>query len=70
MVPYALVLFDYDGCTAIVDTKKLVLEGGNLVNGQQCRMRLHGENLAVEILQLSGSVTVIFPKLKTRKVII
>lgn len=42
MAGYALVLFDVDGCTAIVDSKKLVLEGKDLVNGQQGYMKFWG----------------------------
>lgn len=55
MAAYALVLFDVDGCTAIVDSKKLVLEGKDLVNGQQGYMKFGAEKLKVEILQLSDS---------------
>lgn len=55
---YALVLFDVDGCTAIVDSKKLVLEGKDLVNGQQGYMKFGAEKLKVEILQLSGIVCI------------
>lgn len=50
MAGYALVLFDVDGCTAIVDSKKLVLEGKDLVNGQQGYMKFGAEKLKVEIL--------------------
>lgn len=55
MSAYALVLFDVDGCTAIVDSKKLCLDGKTLVNGQHGHMKLHREKLKVEILQLSGN---------------
>ncbi|XP_052691832.1 uncharacterized protein LOC128169804 [Crassostrea angulata] len=55
MTANALVLFDVDGCTAIVDSKKLVLEGKDLVNGQQGYMKFGAEKLKVEILQLSDS---------------
>lgn len=57
MAAYALVLFDVDGCTAIVDSKKLVLEGKDLVNGQQGYMKFGVEKLKVEILQLSGNIS-------------
>lgn len=57
MAGYALVLFDVDGCTAIVDSKKLVLEGKDLVNGQQGYMKFGAENLKVEILQLSDNIS-------------
>lgn len=57
MAGYALVLFDVDGCTAIVDSKKLVLEGKDLVNGQQGYMKFGAEKLKVEILQLSGNIS-------------
>lgn len=57
MAGYALVLLDVDGCTAIVDSKKLVLEGKDLVNGQQGYMKFGAEKLKVEILQLSGNIS-------------
>lgn len=56
MASFALVLFDVDGCTAIVDSKKLVLEGKDLVTGQHGYMNFGGEKLKVEILQLSGNL--------------
>lgn len=59
MSAYALVLFDVDGCTAIVDSKKLCLDGKTLVNGQHGHMKLHREKLKVEILQLSDSKKVL-----------
>lgn len=58
MAAYALVLFDVDGYTAIVDSKKLVLEGKDLVNGQQGYMKLGADKLKVEILQLSGNTCI------------
>ncbi|XP_062596535.1 uncharacterized protein LOC134257979, partial [Saccostrea cucullata] len=51
----ALVLFDVDGCTAIVDSKKLVLNGKDLVTGQKGHMKLGREELHVEILKVSDS---------------
>ena len=53
-VTYALVLFDVDGCTAIVEARKLVLEGKDLARGLRCHMKLGSEKLDVEILQTSG----------------
>lgn len=51
MAAYALVFFDVDVCTAIVNSK-LVLEGKDLVNDQQGYMKFGAEKLKVEILQL------------------
>lgn len=51
---YALVLFDVDGCTAVVESKKLKMEGKDLVTGQMGHMTFAREKLQVEILQLSG----------------
>lgn len=52
---YALVLFDVDGCTAVVESKKLKMEGKDLVTGQMGHMTFAREKLQVEILQLSDS---------------
>jgi hypothetical protein len=55
MATFGLVLFDVDGCTAIVECKKLMLEGKDLVTGQQGYMMFGRDKLKVEILQLSGN---------------
>lgn len=55
MAAFALVLFDIDGCTAIVDFKKLCLDGKPHVSGQQGYTRLGRKRLKVEILMVSGN---------------
>lgn len=55
MTAFALVLFDIDGCTAIVDFKKLCLDGKPHVSGQQGYTRLGRQRLKVEILMVSGN---------------
>lgn len=55
MVAFALVLFDIDGCGAIVDSKKLCMDGKPHVSGQQGYTKHGRERLRVEILQASGN---------------
>lgn len=55
MAAFALMLFDIDGCRAIVDSKKLCLDGKPHVSGQQVYTKHGREKLRVEILQASGN---------------
>lgn len=56
MAAFALVLFDIDGCTAIVDSRKLCLDGKLPLSGQQGYTKLGRQRLRVEILQVSGNL--------------
>ncbi|XP_062612437.1 uncharacterized protein LOC134274201 [Saccostrea cucullata] len=57
---FALVLFDLDGCTAIVDAKKCqVPDIKALLKGQHVDVKYHKETLKVEILELSESRAVL-----------
>ncbi|XP_061194227.1 uncharacterized protein LOC133202425 [Saccostrea echinata] len=56
MASLALVLFDVDGCTAIVSSKKLG-DPKELKKGQHAHIRLNQEQMKVEILELSDSKT-------------
>lgn len=53
---YALVLFDIDGCTAIIDAKKFkVPDAKALCKGQQVSVQYQKKSLKVEVLELSGN---------------
>ncbi|XP_061191719.1 uncharacterized protein LOC133199937 [Saccostrea echinata] len=57
---FALVLFDLDGCTAIIDAKKCqVPDIKALVKGQHVDVKYHKETFKVEILELSESRAVL-----------
>lgn len=51
---YALVLFDYDGFTAVVETKRLEDYDGELERSQMCTIHYECKLQSVEILDLSG----------------
>lgn len=55
---FALVLFDVDGCTAIVNSKKLG-DPKDLKKGQHANIRLNQEKMKVEVLELSDSKTLL-----------
>nr|XP_022310555.1 uncharacterized protein LOC111115920 isoform X5 [Crassostrea virginica] len=50
---YALVLFDYDGFTAVVETKRLEDYDGDLERSQMCTIHYECKLQSVEILDLS-----------------
>lgn len=49
---FHLVLFDVDGCTAVVQNGKL--RGDELVQSKRCTCRVGKQDLLVEILLSSG----------------
>ncbi|XP_069109124.1 uncharacterized protein [Argopecten irradians] len=51
---YALVLFDLDGCTAVVDSKKLRSKG-RITKGKQIEFHLGKDVYKVEVLEFSDS---------------
>ncbi|XP_021370093.1 uncharacterized protein LOC110461112 [Mizuhopecten yessoensis] len=53
---WALVLFDIDGFTTVVSTKKLIYESEELAKGTQCFCKWGKENLKVEVIEISASV--------------
>ena len=55
---FALVLFDIDGCTSIVDVKKFQTPNAtDLTKGQQVSIKFQKQMHKVEILEMSGIVT-------------
>ena len=55
---FALVLFDIDGCTSIVDVKKFQTPNAtDLTKGQQVNIKFQKQMQKVEILEMSGIVT-------------
>jgi hypothetical protein len=52
---YALILFDIDGCTAVIDAKKIQVQDVEVLSkGQQVFVQYQKRSLKVEILELSG----------------
>ena len=55
---FALVHFDIDGCTSIVDVKKFQTPNAtDLTKGQQVNIKFQKQMHKVEILEMSGIVT-------------